>query len=222
MSWESSQEYYRIINETAREKLGGLHSAQSLMYSFDFAEIEDLQHVGKWDEATRRMVEAAQSLEKGGADFVLICTNTMHKMAQEVQDGITIPLLHITDPTGEAIKAKGITKIGLLGTKFTMEHDFYKGRLTSEFGLEVIVPNDKDRQTVHDIIYDELCLGIVKDGSKKKYQEIIKKLKAKGVQGVILGCTEIMLLIQQDDTDLPVFNTTRIHAEKAVERALLG
>ncbi len=220
MSWESSQEYYRIINETARQKLGSLHSAQCLMFSFDFAEIEELQHAGEWDEATRRMIKAAQDLEKGGADFVLICTNTMHKMAKEVQAGIKIPLLHIADPTGEAIRAKGITKIGLLGTKYTMEHDFYKGRLMSEFGLEVIVPDGEDRQTIHDIIYDELCLGIVKEDSKKKYQAIIEKLKARGAQGVILGCTEIMMLIQQDDTDVPVFDTTRIHAETAVERAL--
>jgi len=221
MSWESSQEYYRIINETAREKLGGLHSAQCLMFSFDFAEIEELQHFGNWKEATRRMVEAAQNLEKGGADFVLICTNTMHKMAKEVEDGIRIPLLHIADPTGQAIEAKSITKIGLLGTKYTMEHDFYKGRLISEFGLEVVVPDEADRQTVHDIIYDELCLGVVKEDSKKKYQQIIEKLKAAGAEGVILGCTEIMLLIKQADTDLPIFDTTRIHAETAVERALL-
>lgn len=220
MSWESSQEYYRIINESAREKLGGLHSATCLMFSFDFAEIEALQHAGNWEEATRRMVAAAQDLEKGGAGFVMICTNTMHKMAQEVQDGIGIPLLHIADATGEIIKAKGITKIGLLGTKYTMEHDFYKGRLVERFGLEVVVPDEKDRQIVHDIIYDELCLGIVKDDSKKAYQAIIEKLKSQGAQGIILGCTEIMLLIQQADTDLPVFDTTRIHAESAVTLAL--
>lgn len=220
MSWESSQEYYRIINETARERFGGLHSAQSLMYSFDFAEIEELQHSGNWQEATRRMVEAAQNLEKGGADFVLICTNTMHKMAKEVQDGIKIPLLHIADPTGEAIKAKGITKIGLLGTKYTMEHDFYKGRLIDNYGLEVLVPDEADRQTVHDIIYDELCLGEIKDASREKYQEIIRKLGEHGAQGVILGCTEIGLLVAQDNTSLPLFDTTRIHAEAAVTTAL--
>lgn len=220
MSWESSQEYYRIINETTREKLGGLHSAQCLMFSFDFAVIEELQHSGNWEEATRCMVEAAQNLEKGGAAFVLICTNTMHKMAKEVQDGIRIPLLHIADPTGEAIKTQGITKIGLLGTKYTMEHDFYKGRLISKFGLDVIVPDEADRQIVHDIIYDELCLGVVKESSKKQYQQIIEKLKAQGAGGIILGCTEIMLLIQQADTDLPIFDTTRIHAETAVDLAL--
>lgn len=220
MSWESSQEYYRIINETARKKLGGLHSAKCLMFSFDFAEIEALQHAGNWEEATRRMVEAAQNLEKGGADFVLICTNTMHKMAKEVQDGIHIRLLHIADPTGEAIKAKGITKIGLLGTKYTMEHDFYKGRLASELGLEVVVPEEADRQIIHDIIYDELCLGVVKEESKMKYLQIIEKLQSQGAEGIILGCTEIMLLIQQSDTTLPVFDTTRIHAETAVDLAL--
>lgn len=220
MSWESSQEYYRIINETARERLGGLHSAQSLMYSFDFAEVEELQHAGNWEEATRRMVEAAQNLEKGGADFVLICTNTMHKMANDVQDGIKIPLLHIADPTGEAIKARGMTKIGLLGTKYTMEHDFYKGRLIDNFGLEVLVPDEVDRQTVHDIIYDELCLGEIKGASREKYLEIIRKLGEHGAQGVILGCTEIGLLVGQDNTPLPLFDTTRIHAEAAVTMAL--
>lgn len=220
MSWESSQEYYRIINETARERLGGLHSAQSLMFSFDFAEIEDLQRAGNWEEATRRMVRAAQMLERGGADFVLICTNTMHKMAKDVQEGIKIPLLHIADPTGEAIRAKGITKIGLLGTKYTMEHVFYKGRLVDEFGLEVVVPGEADRQAVHNIIYDELCLGEMNDTSKEKYLEIIRKLGEQGAQGVILGCTEIGLLVKQDDVSLPVFDTTRIHAETAVDIAL--
>lgn len=220
MSWESSQEYYRIINETARERLGGLHSAKSLMFSFDFAEIEELQHAGDWAEATRRMVEVGQSLEKGGADFLMICTNTMHRMAKEVQNGVGVPLLHIADPTAKAIKAQGITKVALLGTKYTMEQDFYKGRLQSEFGLEVIVPDEADRQTVHDVIYDELCLGIVNGKSRQKYQQIIEGLKTQGAQGVILGCTEIMLLIQQADTDLPVFDTTHIHAEAAVDFAL--
>jgi aspartate racemase len=220
MSWESSQEYYRIINETARARLGGLHSAQSLMFSFDFAEIEELQHAGNWEEATRRMVRAAQMLEQGGAEFVLICTNTMHKMAKDVQDGISVPLIHIADPTGEAIKAQGITKIGLLGTKYTMEHDFYKGRLVDEFGLKVIIPDKEDRQVVHDIIYDELCLGKIREASRKKYLEVIRKFGEQGAQGVILGCTEIGLLVQQADTSLPIFDTTRIHAEAAVTLAL--
>jgi aspartate racemase len=220
MSWESSQEYYRIINEKARDLLGGLHSAQSLLFSFDFAEIEELQHAGKWAEATKRMVGAAQQLEKGGADFVLICTNTMHKMADEVQAGVSIPLIHIADPTGRAIQKRGITKIGLLGTKYTMEQEFYKGRLTEQFGLDVVVPNAADRQIVHDVIYDELCLGVVKPESKAKYLQIIERLRQQGAQGVILGCTEITLLVGQADTSMPIFDTTRIHAEAAVELAL--
>lgn len=220
MSWESSQDYYRIINETAREKLGGLHSAKSLMASFDFAEIEALQHSGNWEEATSRMVEAARNLEKGGADMVLICTNTMHKMAQEVQDGVKIPLLHIADPTGKAIRERGIAKIGLLGTKYTMEQDFYKRRLTDNFGLAVVTPDEADRQTVHDIIYDELCVGEVRDESREKYVRIIQKLGEYGAEGVILGCTEIGLLVGQADTPLPLFDTTRIHAEAAVALAL--
>lgn len=220
MSWESSLEYYRIINETIKQQLGGLHSAKCLLFSFDFAEIEALQHQGDWEEATRRMIAAAQSLEKGGADFVMICTNTMHKMAQAVQAAITVPLLHIADPTGETIKAQGITKIALLGTKFTMEHDFYKGRLAEQFGLEVLVPDDAERQIVHDIIYNELCLGEIKPESKQQYLEIIAHLEQRGAQGVILGCTEIGLLIEQADTTLPVFDTTPIHAEAAVHKAL--
>lgn len=220
MSWESSLEYYRIINQEVKRRLGGLHSAQSLMYSFDFEEIEQLQHRGDWDEATRRMVAAAQSLEKGGADFVLICTNTMHKMADDVQSGVSIPLLHIADATGEQIKAKGITKIGLLGTKYTMEQDFYKGRLIKKFGLDVTTPDEAGRQVVHDIIYNELCLGQVKEESKQQYLDIIRQLEANGAQGVILGCTEIGLLVSQADTPLPVFDTTRIHAEAAVTLAL--
>lgn len=220
LSWESTQEYYRIINEKARQELGGLHSAQCLLWSFDFAEIEALQHTGDWEEATRRMVKAAQNLEKGGADFLLICSNTMHKMAKEVEGIVQIPFMHIADPTGQAIQAKGIKKIALLGTKFTMEQDFYKGRLVEKFGLKVIVPDAADRQIVHDIIYDELCLGVIKPESKAKYKAIIKKLQEQGAEGVILGCTEIMLLIQQADTELPVFDTTQIHAETAVTMAL--
>lgn len=220
MSWESSLEYYQIINEEVKERLGGLHSAKSLLFSFDFSTIEALQHSGRWAEATQLMVEAAQNLEKGGADFVIICTNTMHKMAKEVQAGIAIPLLHIADPTAEVIKKQHITTIGLLGTKYTMEQDFYKGRLIDGFGLKVIVPNDDERQIVNDIIYNELCLGIIKKSSKEKYKKIINNLKARGAQGVILGCTEIMLLIQQTDIELPVFDTTRIHAKTAVSYAL--
>lgn len=220
MSWESSLEYYRIINEETKQRLGGLHSAKSLMYSMDFAEIEALQHAGDWGKATELMVDAAQNLEKGGADFVMICTNTMHKMAEDVQAAIDIPLLHIADPTAGAIKQQGIATVALLGTRFTMEQDFYKGRLTEQFGLDVLVPNDTERQIVHDVIYNELCLGDIKSDSKQKYLEIISNLQERGAQGVILGCTEIGLLVSQEDTSLPVFDTTLIHARAAVSMAL--
>ena len=220
MSWESSLEYYRIINEQVKEKLGGLHSAKSLMYSVDFEEIERLQHQGNWKEATKLMIDAAKRLEKGGADFVIICTNTMHKMADAVQDSIKIPLLHIADATAERIKAKGLKKIGLLGTRFTMEEDFYKGRLIKKYGLNVIIPDEKDRQTVHDMIYHELCLGKVNQSSKDRFIKIINKLVDDGAEAVILGCTEIPLLVRQKDVKVLLFDTTRIHAESAVEYAL--
>lgn len=220
MSWESSLEYYRIINEETKKHLGGLHSAKSLMYSVDFAEIEELQHKGDWETATKLMVDAAKRLENGGADFVLICTNTMHKMAKAVEEAISIPILHIADPTAEAIKAQGLTKVALLGTKYTMEQDFYRGRLIEQFGLDVIIPSETDRQTVHDIIYDELCQGEIKATSKQQYMEIIDRLVTDGAQGIILGCTEIGLLIKQADVALPVFDTTQIHATAAVEVAL--
>lgn len=220
MSWESSLEYYRIINEETKKHLGGLHSAKSLMYSVDFAEIEELQHKGDWETATKLMVDAAKRLENGGADFVLICTNTMHKMAKAVEEAISIPILHIADPTAEAIKAQGLTKVALLGTKYTMEQDFYRGRLIEQFGLDVIIPSETDRQTVHDIIYDELCQGEIKATSKQQYMEIIDRLVTDGAQGIILGCTEIGLLIKQADVALPVFDTTQIHATAAVEMAL--
>ena len=220
MSWESSAEYYRIINEEVKAKLGGLHSAEILMYSVDFEEIEKLQHAGKWEELTQVMIRAAQRLEKGGAEFVLICTNTMHKMAEEVQSNISIPLVHIADATAQQIKEKGLKKIGLLGTNFTMEEDFYKGRLTDKHGLDIIVPDAEDRQTVHDIIYQELCLGNINDSSREKYKTIIAKLIAKGAEAVILGCTEIPLLVQPEDVDTILLDTTRIHAESAVIHAL--
>ena len=220
MSWESSQEYYRIINREVRARLGGTHSAKSLMWSMDFAEIEHLQHQGKWDELTKLMVEAAQNLEKGGADFILICTNTMHKMAADIENATSIPLVHIADPTAEKIKAAGFSKVGLLGTAFTMEQDFYKGRLASKYGLEVLTPDDADRKTVHDIIYQELVVGDVRDASREKYRVVINRLVERGAQAIILGCTEIMLLIGQQDSPVPVFDTTRIHAEAAVNWAL--
>jgi len=220
MSWESSIEYYRIVNQTVREKLGGLHSAKSIMYSVEFAEIEALQHLNRWDELASIMIEAARSLERGGADFVIICTNTMHKLYDEVQNNIQIPMLNIADATAEKIKMKGIDKIALLGTRFTMEEDFYKGRLVGKYGLDVIIPSSEQMEIVHRVIYDELCAGIIKPNSKQKYAEIIKRLVAEGAGGVILGCTEIGLLVKPDDSSVPLFDTTEIHAEAAVEYAL--
>jgi len=220
MSWESSAEYYRIINEKIKEKLGGLHSAKTLMYSVDFEEIERLQHQGKWQELTEIMIDAAKRLENDGADFIVICTNTMHKMADEIQENVKIPLLNIADATAEKVKNKGIKKVGLLGTKFTMEENFYKGRLIDRYGLQVLIPNENDRQIVHDVIYKELCLGIVNPESKEKFVEIIRNLVSDGAEAVILGCTEIPLLIKQDDVEIPIFDTTRIHAEAAVELSI--
>ena len=220
MSWESSLEYYRIINETVKEKLGGFHSAKCLMYSVDFDEVEKLQRQGKWDEATALMIDAAQRVKKGGADFVVICTNTMHKMAEEVQSSINIPLLHIADVTAERIKAQGLKKVGLLGTKFTMEEDFYKGRLIKKHGLEVMIPDDEEREAINNILYNELCMGEIKKISKDKFKKIIDNLVLKGAEGIILGCTEIPLLIDKEDYEIPLFDTTRIHAEEAVEYAL--
>ena len=220
MSWESSMEYYRLINQGIKEKLGGLHSCKCLMYSVDFAEIEILQHQGKWDEATIMMIDAAERLERGGAGFIVICTNTMHKMADDVQKSVTIPLLHIADAAAEKIKELGLGKVGLLGTRFTMEQDFYRGRLKSIFGIDVVIPDETDRQVIHDIIYNELCLGEIKDVSRKKYTEIINKLAASGAEGIILGCTEIPLLVRQEDCEVPLFDTTSIHAEAAVIFAL--
>ena len=220
MSWESSLEYYRIINEQVKEKLGGLHSAKSLRSSLDFDLNEKLPQQEKWDELTSIMIKATQDLEKGGADFVLICTNTMHKMAEDIQDNINIPLLHIADTTAERIKEKSLKKVGLLGTNFTMEKDFYKGRLTNKHGLEVIVPKKEDRQIIHQIIYQELCLGEIKSSSRDQYVKILNKLVDSGAEAVILGCTEIPLLVHQEDVNIPLFDTTNIHAETAVEYAL--
>ena len=220
MSWESSQEYYRIINETVKEKLGGFHSAKIIMYSVDFEEIEKLQHQGQWKQLTEIMIDAAQRVERAGADFVVLCTNTMHKMADEVQQNIKIPLLHIADATAEKIKEKGLRKIGLLGTKFTMEEDFYKGRLKEKYALNVIVPNKEERQIVHDVIYKELCIGKIKHTSKEKFKKIIQNLVSNGSEGIILGCTEIPLLIKQEDVEVPLFDTTMIHAKAAAEYAI--
>lgn len=220
MSWESSIEYYRITNETAKQKLGGLHSAKSLMVTVDFAEIEKLQHEGRWDEAGQILVKCAQDLERGGADFIVLCTNTMHKAADQIISNIKIPFLHIADATAEKVKAAGIKKIGLLGTRFTMEHDFYKGRLIHNFGLDVLVPDKADRDIIHRVIYEELVLGKIVDASREEYKRIMEMLIAQGVEGIILGCTEIELLIKEGDSRVPLFPTTYIHAASAVEYAL--
>jgi aspartate racemase len=220
MSWESSIEYYRIINERTRTALGGLHSAKSLMFSVDFADIETLQHQSQWGEAAALLVHAARSLEIGRADFIVLCTNTMHKVADDIQASVQIPLLHIADATAQRVKDSGIRRIGLLGTRFTMEEDFYKGRLSQKFGLDVIIPNAEEREIVHRIIYDELVLGQIRQHSKEQYMRIIQGMIAQGVEGVILGCTEIGLLIHEQDSTVPLFDTTRIHAEAAVEYAL--
>ncbi|MGG1518228.1 aspartate/glutamate racemase family protein [Paenibacillus oryzisoli] len=220
MSWESSQLYYQIINETVKERLGGHHSAKSLMYSVDFQEIKALQEQGKWAEATKIMVASAQKLERAGADVIVICTNTMHKMAQEVEEAVTIPFLHIADATATEIVKNGIKRVALLGTAFTMEQEFYKGRLTERFGLEVMVPDKQERKLVHDIIYQELCLGILNEASKQIYVNIIDHLEKQGAEAVILGCTEITLLISQKDSRIPVYDTTRIHAVRAIDFAL--
>jgi aspartate racemase len=220
MSWESSIQYYRIINETTRAKLGGLHSAKSIMYSVDFAEIETLQRQDKWETATQLMIVAAKNIEQGGADFVIICTNTMHKVADEVQDQIQIPVLHIADATAEQIKAQKLERVALLGTRFTMEEDFYKGKLSHKHNLQVMTPSKNDREAVHQIIYEELCAGKIIPSSKQRYAEIIERLVTDGAQGIILGCTEIGLLVHQKDSRVPLFDTTRIHALAAVEYAL--
>ena len=220
MSWESSIEYYRIINETAKEKLGGLHSAKSLMVTVDFAEIEKLQHADRWEEAGQILVKCAQDLERGGADFIVLCTNTMHKLADKIIAGVNIPFLHIADATAEKIRAADIKRIGLLGTRFTMEHDFYKGRLIDNFGLDVLIPEKADRDIVHHVIYEELVQGKIVDASRNEYKRIMQDLLAKGAQGIILGCTEIELLVKDGDCNAPLFPTTRIHAVEAVEKAL--
>ena len=220
MSWESSIEYYRITNQVVREKFGGMHSAKSVMVSVDFAEIEELQHRGEWDQATRMMVEAAQQVERGGGDFVVICTNTMHLMADDVQANNNIPLLHIADATAHEIKKHGIQSIGLLGTRFTMEENFYRGRLVERHRLDVLIPDKVKREIVHRVIYDELVLGQIKPTSKANYVTIMEDLVQLGAEGIILGCTEIGLLVGADDINVPVFDTALIHATAAVEAAL--
>ena len=220
MSWESTLGYYRAINDGVKNTLGGLHSAKIAMYSVDFEPIEKLQHAGNWKETAIILSKAAKSVESAGADFLLICTNTMHKVAPEIEKSIKIPLLHIADATAEVLVHEGIKTVGLLGTAFTMEQDFYKGRLSENYGLNVLVPNKEDRQIVHKIIYQELCLGNIQANSKTEYLRIIDMLADQGAQAVILGCTEIGMLVNQNDTRIKLFDTTAIHAAKAVEYAI--
>ncbi|MDJ0380329.1 aspartate/glutamate racemase family protein [Streptomyces sp. G-G2] len=219
MSWESTAEYYRLLNELTRERLGGLHSARCVLYSVDFAEIEELQVQSRWAEAGVTLAAAAQALEAAGADLVLICTNTMHKVADQVEAAITVPLLHLADATADAVRASGVRTVGLLGTAFTMEQDFYRGRLEAG-GLAVRVPDAEGRALVHRVIYEELCLGVVREDSRAAYRTVIEDLVAAGAEGVILGCTEIELLIGPEDSPVLVFPTARLHAEAAVQAAL--
>ena len=220
LSWESSIEYYRIINQESQKRLGGLHSAKCLMYSFDFADIETLQMAGDWQAAAQRMIQAARQLQRGGADCIVICSNTMHKMADDVQAAVDLPLIHIADATAKVIAADGFQHIALLGTRFTMEQDFYKGRMRDRFGLNILIPDDDGRAAVHRIIYDELVRGEIKASSRRRYQAVIENLRAGGAQAVILGCTEISLLIGPKDSPIPSFDTTWLHACAAVEWAL--
>jgi aspartate racemase len=220
MSWESSLLYYRLINEGVKQRLGGLHSAQILMYSVDFEPIEKLQHTGDWEGAAEIMVDAARRLESGGADFFLIATNTMHQVADIVSAAVGIPLLHIADATAEVLLRDGIRRIGLLGTAFTMELDFYRKRISEQYEIDVVVPEIHDRQMVHDIIYQELCQGQIDAESREVYLAIIDRMREKNIDGVILGCTEIGMLLQAQHTDIKLYDTTAIHAQQAVDRAL--
>lgn len=220
MSWESTIPYYRQINERIKERLGGLHSAKVVLYSVDFHEIERLQHAGDWDAAGRVLADAARSLTAAGADFLVLCTNTMHKVAPAIEAAVDIPLLHIADPTAAAIRAAGVSTVGLLGTRFTMEQAFYKERLEEKFGLRVLTPAESDRQVVHRIIYDELCLGQICDESRQEYRRIIAALVEQGAEAVILGCTEISLLVGPADASVPLFDTTALHARHAADAAL--
>ncbi|WP_130892034.1 aspartate/glutamate racemase family protein [Fusobacterium ulcerans] len=219
MSWESTVTYYEIINRTIKEKLGGLHSGKLVLFSVDFQEIEECQAKGEWDKSAKILTEAAQSLEKAGADFIVICTNTMHKIAPDIQRNINIPIFHIAEATADELDKKDIKKVALLGTKYTMEQDFYKNKLIDR-GIEVVIPDDEDRAEVNRVIYEELCLGKILPLSKKKFLEIMDKLLEKGAQGVILGCTEIGLLVQQKDTDISLFDTAEIHAKSAALKSI--
>ncbi len=219
MSWESTVTYYQVINETVKQELGGLHSAQCVLYSVDFAEIEHFQASGEWDKSAAVLTQAAQSLERAGAEFIVICTNTMHKVVPQMQPHLNVPILHIADMTAQELKQQGIARVGLLGTKYTMLQDFYKNVLVQN-GIEVLIPDSADIELVNHVIYDELCLGVIKPQSKAQYLRIIDKLHAGGAQGIILGCTEIGLLVQQHDTAVPLFDTTLIHARQAALKAL--
>ncbi len=220
MSWESTASYYKALNEGVKSALGGLHSAKICMVSVDFEEIEKLQHADDWDSTAVILAQAAKSIEDGGADFLLICTNTMHKVADQIEEKISIPILHIADATAERLCADDIGCVGLLGTRFTMEQDFYKNRISESYGIEVIVPHETEREDVHRVIYKELCMGTINQQSRERYLDIIESLRERGADAVILGCTEIALLVQQDHTSVPLYDTTTIHAEQAVSLAL--
>jgi len=222
MSWESTVSYYQIINRAVGERLGGLHSAKILLHSVDFAEIERLQHPDRWAEAGSLLAEAAMALEGAGADFLVICTNTMHRVAPDIEARVRVPLLHIADPTAEAIKAAGISTVGLLGTRFTMEQDFYRGRLERKFGLTVHVPEPASRELIHQVIYQELCRGVISEPSRASLQRVVAGLAGMGAEAVILGCTEIGLLLRDEDVSIPLFDTTLLHAEEAASFALAG
>ncbi|WP_144211711.1 aspartate/glutamate racemase family protein [Shewanella donghaensis] len=220
MSWESTASYYKAINLGVKQALGGLHSAKVCLYSVDFDEIEKLQHQNRWSDTAAILSRAAQAVEAGGADFILICTNTMHKVADEIQSSISIPLVHIADTTAQQLVADGVKRVGLLGTKFTMEQDFYKRRLSDQYGIEVLVPNSAEQNIIHEVIYTELCLGNINDNSRVAYLDIINKLYEQGVEAVILGCTEIALLVEPQHTQVPLYDSTQIHAAKAVDLAI--
>lgn len=220
MSWESSAQYYRLVNELARERLGGLHSARLVLVSVDFAEIEQLQVTGQWEQAGELLAEAAKSAEAAGAELLLLCTNTMHKVADAITDVIDVPFVHIADTTAHAVRARGMTRVGLLATAYTMEQDFYVGRLRERHDLVVLVPPEPDRRLVHDVIYRELCVGVIRDASREEYRRIMRGLADRGVEAILFGCTEIDLLVGPDDSPVPVFDTTRLHAQRAVDLAL--
>lgn len=222
MSWESTVPYYRVINTTVNEHLGGLHSAKILLYSVDFHEIEALQMSGRWSEAAEILARAALRLQNAGADLLVLCTNTMHKVSSEIETAISIPFLHIADATGESVRYRGSSAVGLLGTRFTMEEDFYRRRLEDRYGLHVMIPVESDRDLVHRVIYDELCRGQILESSRQEFRKILHRLAASGAEGIILGCTEISLLVQPEDSPVPLFDTTEIHARRAAEMALEG